>query len=361
MEVQTFNKLSKFEIITNKRIIDAVINTIYDHLNVSMFGYKMIDANNCLPSLDLLIKNHQDYLVTPHIMGINSWMIFLEFEGKYIGACINKKDTKHFKKQIDYNSLKIYNFNFRVNPHHVKNKLDAQIKDKLFPFSIFDGKFIVGIDNILSYNIFDIYYMAGKSYLNVTLKDKMILIKEMIGTMNDVIDTTKNEFNIKMIGLYEIEQLADLTFNKIKQSKLKINGFVFLPLLSGKTMIYINDSDFANLRQHMSEPITTDNYKYLNVPAIPYHMRVETQQDSDFKNKFVLKKTKVADVFEVYNCLPQYTNKLYLNIYDQNRIGVAHIPDIKTSKYCKNKGNQHEIFVNECIYNNKFNKWQPVL
>ena len=51
MEVQTFNKLSKFEIITNKRIIDAVINTIYDHLNVSMFGYKMIDANNCLPSL----------------------------------------------------------------------------------------------------------------------------------------------------------------------------------------------------------------------------------------------------------------------------------------------------------------------
>ena len=351
MEVQTFNKLSKFETITNKRIIDAVINIIYDHLNVSTFGYKMIDAINCISSLDLLIKDHNDYLVVPHIMGINSWMIFLEFEGKTISVCLSKKDIKHFKKQIDYNSLKIYTFNLKVN---------AQLKKKLFPFSIFDGKFIMGVDNILSYNVLDIFYLAGESQLNVPIKSKIInFAKEMISDINEGI-TNNIEFNIKMIGIYDLEQLADLTFNKIKQSKLKINGFIFLPILSGKTLIYINDADFTNLRQHLSEtPALFTNYKSLNVPAIPLHMRIENRQDGDFKNNFVLKKTKTADVFEIYYCLLEYKNKLHLNISEQNRVGIAHMPDIKTSQYCKQKGDQYEIFVNECVYNNKFNKWQP--
>lgn len=353
MEIQTFNKLSKFETITNKRIIDAVINIIYDNLNVGSFGYKMIDVANCISSLDLLVKNHANYLITPHIMGINSWMIFLEFEGKHLCACINKRDIKHLKKQIDFKALQIYNCNFRM----------TSAQTKLFPFSIFDGKFIIGVDGILSYNIFDIYYLGGISQLALSLKVKMSIMKDMISNINDGIshtnDGSSNEFNIKLIGLYDLNQLADLTFNKIKQSKLKINGFVFLPLISGKILIYINDIDFSNLKQHLSVPVSNDDYKYLHVPAIPLHLRTDNDQDKDFQNKFVLKKTKVADVFEMYNCLSQYANKLYLNIFDENRIGIAHIPDIKTSKYCKEKGDSHEIFVNECVFNVKFNKWQP--
>ena len=88
-------------------------------------------------------------------------------------------------------------------------------------------------------------------------------------------------------------------------------------------------------------------------------MSTKTQLDNDLTNTFVLRKTSIADVFELY----KYDNKekIYLNLTKDKRIGIAHIPDIKTSHYCKEIGDKNEIFINKCIYNTKFKKWMPII
>ena len=78
MEVQTFNKLSKFNNITDKHIINIILNKIYDNLNIGMFGYRMFEKDNYEEYLNTIIK--EKYLITPHIMGINCWLLFIEYE-----------------------------------------------------------------------------------------------------------------------------------------------------------------------------------------------------------------------------------------------------------------------------------------
>jgi hypothetical protein len=355
MEIQTHNRLTKFEVVTNKRTVDAIINILYDNLTIGLYGYKMFEPGNCTECLDIAIRDN--YLVTPHIMGINCWMIFVEIDNVKHQVFINKRDLKHLKKQIDYNTLKIYTFKFA-----------ASQTDKLFPLTVFSGKFIHHDGNLV-YNIMDVYFSKGISYLQMKLPEKMAKLNEKDtanGTTlleyinNNLLQPVNQSMTIKMSSLYDMRQLGDLVFNKIKQSKLKINGLIFMPQLSGKIFIYINDDEFTALKTSNGQESYTKEYVHLSIPAIPLQFRNELQLDGQFENTFVLRKTKIADVFEIYNHLYQ-APRLYMNIYDGNKVGIAHIPNINTSYYCKKKGDQLELFVNKCIYNVQFKKWQPII
>lgn len=343
MEVQTLNKINNFNEVINNSIKNIIINTLYNELNISTFRYQLIDS---ITNLENIKK--EPFYVTPHIMGVNCWIIFFEHEKKRYQFIINKKDLKFYQNQININQIKIYNFWCN---HHLSGL------NELYPLSVLDGRFIINNqDNNLIYIIQDILILGGNKLLTKNLSDKTKTIDKLIPNINRCLE---NKFTMKVAGIYAIDQIGDLVFNKIKNSKLKINGLIFLPEKSGKSYIYINDNEFIQLRTQISNDIICKQYTSLSVPAIPLQMSNKSQLDNSLENEFVLKKTNIADVFEVYNLIDN--DKIYLNISTENMMGIAHIPDIKTSHYCKMMGNNNEIFINKCTYNNKFKKWMPII
>jgi hypothetical protein len=342
MEIQVFGKISNFCEITNITIKNAFLSAIYNYINLSNIRYQLLDS---LKSLDVL-KKEQLY-VTPHIMGVNCLIVFMEYDGKKCQAIINKKDLKHYQNQVNVQTIKMYNFWYN---HRYANDL--------YPLSIFDGKFILN-ENNLTYLILDYYVLNGNKMLTKNIINKLDIMNNLLPTINSGLDKEKTNFDIKMSGIYALDQLGDLVFNKIKNSKLKINGLIFLPERSGKTYIFINDIEFSQLRSNVLNTNISQKYVSLSVPAIPLKFSVKNQIDENVKETFVFKKTNVSDVYELY--LHNDTNKIYLNIIPENKIGIAHIPDIKTSHYFKLLSNEKELFTNDCVFNEKFKKWMPII
>lgn len=350
MEIQVFGKISNFNEITNIAIKKIIINIIYDQLNLSNFKYQLLDDCN-----DLNILKKELLYVTPHIMGVNCLIVFIEHEQKKYQAILNKKDLKFNKNHVNISQIKIYNMWFNHNNKY-KSDENSNINYNLYPLTIFDGKFIMA-ENNLTYLIHDAYFLAGHKMFTKNLINKMKLINEYMAYINQNIENTL--FDIRMTAFYNIEQIGDLIFNKIKNSKLKINGLIFYPERSGKYYIFINDVEFFKLRSSVSDDIIIQNYNSLSIPAIPINFSINNQIDNNLTNDFIMKKTDISDVFELYHC--NNLDKLYINITPENRIGIAHIPNIKTSQYCKSLSNKNDIFIQKCIFNNKFKKWMPVV
>ena len=47
-------------------------------------------------------------------------------------------------------------------------------------------------------------------------------------------------------------------------------------------------------------------------------------------------------------------------IENGERIGIAHIPNLKISRYCQNVFKNGDNIIFKCIYNNDYNKWIPL-
>ena len=74
----------------------------------------------------------------------------------------------------------------------------------------------------------------------------------------------------------------------------------------------------------------------------------EYSYETDGKKKTLLvKKTIISDVYELYD-----------KCSTDEKIGIAHIPNIKISKYCYE--NIKDESMCQCIFSKDFNKWIPL-
>jgi len=328
-----------FREITNNNIKNSIISVIYQELTINNFRYQLLDSKN----MDTLKK--EVFYITPHIIGTNCWIIYYEApnvpRGQYI---LYKKDLKSFRNQVNLHHFKLFTFEY-VN----------KSMNKLYPLTILEGK-VITMNMKPIFLINDMYIYNGIHILTKNLPDKVKLIEELLPDLNNGLDS---KFVIKLAGIYTFDQLGDLIFNKIKKSIMKINGLIFLPEKSGRTFLYINDTEFGMLRNNVPEDQICKQYASLSVPSIPLQMSHKMQLDNHLVNDFVLRKTNVADVFEIYKY--EIKEKIYLNLTKDRYIGICHISDIKTSHYCKMMGDTNEIFVNKCNYNYKFKKWSPIV
>ena len=69
--------------------------------------------------------------------------------------------------------------------------------------------------------------------------------------------------------------------------------------------------------------------------------------ESEGKRKNVSQKTEITDVYDVYES------------EDSERLGIAHIPNLKISHMCQNLIKNEAVKFN-CVYNKKFKKWTPI-
>lgn len=346
MDKQTQYKLDSIKKLSGN-LKKELINDLYAKLNMNLFKYKLFEKTDELKEYAVLKK--YKYYVTPHIIGINFWLISINHEGKKYLLGFNKKNIKSYQNQIDIDRLDIHIFGIKKSDEKNKN------------ITVFDGKFYI-CDGYLTYGIFDMYLNNDQSTTQIPLKQKITTIINKLEDINSIVNN--NNAVVKMSSIYEFEDIPTLIYKKIKHSNLKINGLVFVPEKTNKIFIYINDSEFNMLRQNIELEDINDFAKSLETPAIPIHLRTETQQDTELESDFILKITRTSDVYEVYKYIQQNDNNiinLYKQILNENRLGIAHIPDIKTSHYCKEQSKKSSMFVLKCRFNKKFNKWQPII
>ena len=338
MERQIFNKFTKFNEIIDINLKNSIINIIYSNINTFNLKYQII---NNISSLEIIKKNN--YLVTPHINGTHSLLIIVELYKQKYQCIINKKDIKYYKNQINISAIKIYNFWTKSIVPELMN---------LYNLTILDGRFII-VDDTLNYLLFNVHVLNGNSLHTLTIQNKFKIIDNILTMLNKNLFT---QFIIKIITIYSLQELEFMIFDKIKNSRLKINGLIFLPEKNEKSYIYINDNEFNLLKEQIPY---FDTYSNLKIPNIPKSLYDDVQLDKNNIQTFVCKKTIIPDVIELY----KYTNylNLYNNIIITNRIGIAHIPNIAISQYCKIKCIKNDVFINKCIYNIKFNKWTPII
>jgi hypothetical protein len=287
--------------LVNKNLYVSILENLYNRINFSKCYYQIINDTMQLNE----IKNIE-YNVTYHIQGYNYIMFMTTINKKPFHCLISKKELKIYLSQNNINNIKIYTFNMKTSNMF------------LYYDTIFDGKII---NNDHTFMIYDCYYLNGEDMHGIELKTKFNLIN------NILTDITELNFNLKIIKIQKYNDIPKMVFEDIKNSNLKINGLVFLPNFSGKFYIYVNDTEFENIKNN-----------------------TQTQINHNSEFNFILKKTKIPDVYELF----------YESSYGLIREGIAHIPNMVTSKYCKELLKDKDMIKMNCVKSVKFNKWVPL-
>jgi hypothetical protein len=234
-------------------------------------------------------------------------MFLTTINNKPFHCLISKRELKIYLTQNNLNEIKIYTFNMKTSNMY------------LYFNTVIDGKII---KNDSTFLISDCYYLNGEDMHAIELKTKFNII-------NNILNDLEVNFNLKLVTLYKYSDIPKLVFENMKNTNLKINGLIFLPNYSGKFYIYVNDIEFENIKNN--------NQIQINI---------NTNSECDF----FIKKTKIPDVYELF----------FDNSYGNVKEGIAHIPNMVTSKYCKELLKNQDMVKIKCVKSVKFNKWVPL-
>lgn len=288
--------------LVNKNLNFSILEKLYNCINLSKCYYQILNDNNHLNEL-----KKSEYNVTYHVQGFNYIMFLTTINNKPFHCLISKRELKIYLTQNNLNEIKIYTFNMKTSNTY------------LYFNTVLDGKII---KNDSTFLISDCYYLNGEDMHAIELKTKFNII-------NNILNDLEINFNLKLVTLYKYSDIPKLVFENMKNTNLKINGLIFLPNYSGKFYIYVNDTEFENIKNN--------NQIQINI---------NTNSECDF----FIKKTKIPDVYELF----------FDNSYGNVKEGIAHIPNMVTSKYCKELLKNQDMVKIKCVKSVKFNKWVPL-
>jgi len=250
-----------------------LIDYVYNKLDLYQLRYCFLKTEEHAKQL-----KQQTYHVTPHFQGYNYYLIFKRLSNGIVGTyLIYSLDLKFKKEDLDIENIKMYKINMtNIANLNLINELDDTILFGKIVFKKEQKQFL----------IIDMYYFCGKKYLSFKLIDKYEFLNNELSKISPMFN---NIFELKIIKLYKYSDMADLIYNKIRNSDFKINGLLFLPIRTGKYFIYINDNEFENIK------------KFQNIDINENVNNVRLPNDVNFKNKkLLLQKTQIVDVYEVF-------------------------------------------------------------
>ncbi|AYV79235.1 MAG: hypothetical protein Faunusvirus6_13 [Faunusvirus sp.] len=276
----------------------AIKHSILNHIYTTT---SITHYNEIISDVELNYLKNNKYSVTPNYEGTGYLLCFITIKESKYCVLVNRKSL--ITKYEDINA---------VDADIISIKL--RVADNTYNGTIFDGK-LIKFDGVTTYIIFDQYMLNG-DVLNMGLLNR---IKQADSFVKDIkIDKNMSPIDLKITRLHKYDELNEL-IGKIKASKYDINGLIFIPDCEKEMQLYI----YTN-----KKPI-----KDTNIYAI-----------------FEIHKTNTPDVFELYiKSEGKYT-----------KYGIAYIPTIQDSHYCKKLFMDKNKLVMRCKYSHKFGKWTPL-
>lgn len=284
-------------LITNYAMKTHIIRYLYDYYNYSTCSYKYIQATDDLN----YIKNNKHY-VSFYFKGFDYFLMFLKYKELYLCVLINKNNLKRDHIKVNYNDLKIIS-------------IPVRIKQEAYKGSIFSGKVIRHLNQSV-FLIDNCLCLDGNNTIELDLVDKLHMVDNYI-EKHHIDDEHMNIFSLRILHLYNYDDLPDMVYIKMKKSDMEILGIMFHPMRTN--YVYVFDGD-------------------------------KIYSDKEIDCVFLIRKTDIPDVYELHVSSDNVIKK-----YD-----IALVPTMLSSFICKTMlGDKEECNVN-CKYNNSFSKWEPI-
>jgi hypothetical protein len=213
----------------------------------------------------------------------------------------------------------------------------------IFMGTLFDTKLIKDIMLVK-----DCYHLMGNNIVDMEMNEKMIYLDSIIA--NQFHKDYCPNFKVKINKLYKYNMLEEIVKNVIPKCELEITGLVFYPIKSGISYIFTEKaiSDKNSYTNNNTKIISNESYNMIHEIKNFLTSRVYSYENNGIKKILLVEPTEISDVFNLYET----------NNDNQNKIGIAHIPNFKISTYCRE--NIKEKVKCLCIFNKQFNKWIPL-
>mgnify|MGYP001026547852 CR=1 FL=1 len=260
-----------------------------------------------------------------------------------------------------YNDIPIiYFIDKKIHPGYQKPRIlivRGLFNHSLFQNTLIDGEMVKKEDGKWLFLMNDIISYEGNYLSNVPLTERLKILYKILDTQytpDSIIDVCeykiKNYYYVSKEGIQELLKLADKLNYTCRGIYMWSSNFRY----KNKLMNF-NDDCIVNVVRKVKDET---NFQTLEEKQPEVELPLEKKEietlRTDKSNIYWMIKTDTPDVYELFN---------EENIIKATRIGVALIPDIKTSKtireIMKNKNVSSSVKV-ECCYNDKFKKWYPV-
>jgi hypothetical protein len=325
-------------IINDLDLKTKIIDYVFSIIELSKYRYTMLENVQQLNYLKL-----NEHYVSPNFKGFNYFLLFYKFKdniqkNKESSYCIaiDKKNLSYHRKSIDLKKIYMYRLKFYAS-------------SSIFMGSLFDTKLVKDIMLIK-----DCYYLMGNNIADMEMNEKLIYLDSIIA--NQFHKEYCSNFKIKINKLYKYNMLNDIVKNIIPNCELEITGLIFYPIHSGVSYIYtdkvIVEKD-KNSSQQNIKIVSNDSYNMIHQIKEFLTSRIYSYENNSNKKVLLLEPTDITDVYYVYDYHISDTND------NQNsKIGVAHIPNLKVSNYCRE--NITKLTKCICTFSKQFNKWIPL-
>jgi hypothetical protein len=314
-------------IIVFNDVKSKIIDYLYSKINLSKYRFIMLDNIGKLKQL----QDNKHY-VAPNYKGYSYFLIFITIETKKYCVAINRKKLSYHKEQLDMKNV------FMVQIH-------MNVHDNFYNGTILDGKLIQNTNEAI-FLIQDSFYLFGKNMLNMGLMEKITHLDNILKQYMTGDNYCKN-FNFRLNKLYEYSDLPDLVYNILPTLQIPVNGITFIPPLSGITIVHIENKTEKISINTSNEAIQCDSYDMIHNFVNYLKNRTYSYETNGNKKQLLLSKTEIPDVYSVFD------------EYNTERLGIAHIPNLKISHYCNQYIKNTPILFN-CVYCTKFRKWIPI-
>jgi hypothetical protein len=212
-------------------------------------------------------------------------------------------------------------------------------QSSIFMGSLFDTKLIRDIMLVK-----DCYYLMGNNICDMEMNEKMIYLDSIIA--NQFHKDYCPNFKLKINKLYKYNMLEEIVKNIIPNCELEITGLVFYPFKSGVSYIFTEKAipDKTTSVQNNAKIVSNESYNMIHEIKQFLTDRIYSYETNGIKKVLLVEPSEITDVFNVYE--------------NENKIGIAHIPNYKVSTYCRE--NIKDKIKCLCIFNKNFNKWIPL-
>jgi hypothetical protein len=309
--------------VNDLNIKNKIIDFLFDSIDLSKFRYVML---NNIQKMNYLKQNN--HYISPNYKGYNYFLIFMTINKNNYCVTIDKKKLSYHKNQLDVRNIPII-------------KIKILTSKSIFNGSIFDCKLIKNNSKFIML-IKDCFYLMGNCILDMEMKNKMIHIDNII--KNQFNKDPSPNFKILINKLFEYNDLKKLIKEIMPECSIPTQGIVFFPKFSGVTIIFIEKKiEKINITSNVKNDTYHMIYNLVNF----LKSRDYSYESEGKKKNMYLKKTDITDVYDV------------VEKFDSERLGIAHIPNLKISHMCQNLIDNVPVkFL--CVYNKKFNKWTPI-
>ena len=310
-------------IINDLTLKNKIIDYLFNSLEMSKYRFNMLDNLQKLHFLRDTI-----HYVSPNFKGFNYFLIFMNINN--INQCfvIDKKKLSYHRNKVNTKFINIY-------------RVKIQTSSSLYNGTIFDAK-LVKKNNKYIMLIKDCYIMMGNKILTMEMSDKMKYINSIINTQ---FTNSCKHFLIKVNRLYQYEDIDYIVNNIIPSCDIDILGLVFFPKYSGITTIYIEKKQEKIDIQNNTEQVSNNSYDLIKNIVEFLSQRTYSYEEGKI-TKLYINKTDITDVYDLYE--------------DNTKIGIAHVPNMKTSLMLQKNIITDDKYAANCVFNKKFNKYIPL-